>query len=199
MNKNIDKRIYFSMVSGVPLSKYMKLYEHFFTFHVQKPSGYSNFNCKFLTIFLASNFCIISIFFVLLSDRKESSAIVTIFIFVIWNIIFYIIYKLAKKFFDNIYRIDCIFSRNFDRIFIGLVKYTKTSYVSTFEFPLNNIERFILEKISYEKHNLVVIFKNGEKQLICNIKKNQEELKGLAYLLNEKLNKNNENTNPTIY
>ena len=116
-----------------------------------------------------------------------------------WNIIFYIIYKLAKKFFDNIYRIDCIFSRNFDRIFIGVVKHTKTSYVSTFEFPLNNIDRFILEKISYEKHNLVVIFKNGEKQLICNIKKNQEELEGLAYILNEKLIKNDENMNPTIY
>ena len=57
---------------------------------------------------------------------------------------FYIIYKLSKKFFDNIYRIDCIFSRNFDRIFIGLVKYTKTSYANTFEFQMNNIDRFIL-------------------------------------------------------
>ena len=114
-----------------------------------------------------------------------------------WNIIFYIIYKLAKKFFDNIYRIDCIFSRNFDRIFIGLVKYTKTSYVNTFDFQMINIDRFILENISFEKYNLVVIFKNGENQLICNIKKNQEELEGLAYILNEKLIKNDENMNST--
>ena len=43
----------------------------------------------------------------------------------------------------------------------------------------------------------MAIFKSGEKQVICNIKKNQEDLGGLAYLLNEKLIKNKENMNPT--
>ena len=195
MKKNTDKSSYFSLNV---LSEYMKFSEHFFTFHFQNLFYCTCFDCKFLIIFFVSNFIIVTAFLMSLNERKDI-AFVTFFIFLFWNIIFYIIYKLAKKFFDNIYRIDCIFSRNFDRIFIGLVKYTKTSYVSTFEFPLNNIDRFILEKISYEKHNLVVIFKNGENQLICNIKKNQEELEGLAYILNEKLIKNDENMNPTIY
>ena len=79
------------------------------------------------------------------------------------------------------------------------MKYTKTSYVNIFEFQMNNIDRFILTKITNEKYNLVVIFKNSKRQLICNIKKRHEDLEGLAYLLNEKLVKNKENVNPTIY
>ena len=47
MNKNTDKRIYYSSF----LSNYMKLYEHFFTFHIMDPLGYSCFNLKFLFFF----------------------------------------------------------------------------------------------------------------------------------------------------
>ena len=62
---------------------------------------------------------------------------------------------------------------------------------------MNNIERFILEKEGTEEYNLKVIFKNNESQEICNIKnKRQEDLEGLAYLLNERLIKNtNKNNN----
>ena len=192
MNKNTNERIFFF---GAPLSKYMKFSDHFFTFHFKHPSNCSCFDIGFFISFLLSNFCTISLVFIFLTDPKESFKYLGIIIFVIWNIIFYIIYKLSKKFFDNIYRIDCIFSRNFDRIFIGIVKYTKTSYVDTFELQMNNIDKFILEKISIENFNLIVIFKNGEKHLICNIKKNQEDLEGLAYLLNERLIKNADDIN----
>ena len=111
------------------------------------------------------------------------------------NTILYIIYKCLKIRFEKIYRIDCIFSRNFDRIFIGLVKYTKTSYINTFEFQMNYIDQFILEKISNDNYNLKVVFKNKEKHLICNIKRNQAQLEGLAYLLNERLINNNDDLN----
>ena len=55
--------------------------------------------------------------------------------------------------------IDIIYSKNFDRMFIGLVKYTKTSYVNIFEFQMNNINRFILENIGHDNYNLKVILK----------------------------------------
>ena len=122
------------------------------------------------------------------------------------NIIIYIIYKCFKRFKENIRRFDFIYSKNYDRIFIGIVKYTKTSYVNTFEFEMNDIERFILQKMGNNSisYDLKVVFKNGESQNICNIRKrSQEELEGLAYILNEKIiikskeNNNTENNNVT--
>ena len=104
----------------------------------------------------------------------------------------YILYKIFKYYFDNIFRIDCIYSKNFDRVFIGVVKYTKTKYINTFEYQMNNISRFILERVgnsSVTNYDLKVIFKNNETQRICTIKnKTQVELEKLAFLLNERLN-----------
>ena len=60
---------------------------------------------------------------------------------------------------------------------------------------MNNIDRFILERLSSENFNLKVIFKNNESQMICNINKNQQELEGLAYLLNERLINNTNEMN----
>ena len=118
-------------------------------------------------------------------------------VFPIFNIILYILYKKFKYYFDNIYRIDCIYSKNFDRVFIGLVKYTKTKYINTFEYQMNNISRFILERegnSSQTNFNLKVVFKNNESQQICTIKnQTQDILEGLAYLLNERLNINSNN------
>ena len=105
----------------------------------------------------------------------------------------YILYKIFKYCYENIFRIDCIYSKNFDRVFIGLVKYTKTKYVNTFEFQMDNIRRFILERKG-GNFNLKVEFKNNGTQQICTIKnKTQDELEGLAYLLNERLNINSNN------
>jgi len=56
---------------------------------------------------------------------------------------------------------------------------------------MDNINRFILEKeinTNNTTFNLQVVFKNNETQQIYNIKnKAQEDLEGLAYLLNERL------------
>ena len=67
------------------------------------------------------------------------------------------------------------------------MKYTETSYLNTFEFQINNINKFILESLGNNNCNLKVIFTNNDSQLICNIQKNQQELEGLVYILNERL------------
>ena len=108
-------------------------------------------------------------------------------------------YKCVKFTFDNIIRIDCIYSKNFDRIFIGLVKYTKTKYVNTFEYQMDNIDRFILENGANNNNrvfNLKVVLKNNEIQQICILKnKTKDDLEGLIYLLNERLNNNTQTNN----
>ena len=95
---------------------------------------------------------------------------------------------------------------DFNKIFIGSSNVGEKTYISFSEFYINDIERFILQKMGNNtiSYDLKVVFKNGESQNICNIRKrSQEELEGLAYILNEKIiikskeNNNTENNNVT--
>ena len=103
-------------------------------------------------------------------------------------------YYIEEPFSDkkgDILRIDIIYSNNFDIIFIGLVNNNEKSYKNTFEFNMSVIEKFVLQKISYEYEgfHLKVIFKDKTDQLIYSIKKaTQEKLRGLIFILNERLN-----------
>ena len=172
------------------LSKYMKFSEHLFTYHLKYPLGLSCADIFFIVITCCFN--IGTIFAAIVWLNRENNIIIKLIWligFVIGNVIMYTLYKIFKYCFDNIFRIDCIYSKNFDRIFIGLVKYTKTKYINTFEFQMDNINRFIVEREGNHSFNLKVIFKNNETQQICTIKnKTQDELEGLSYLLNERLN-----------
>ena len=189
-NKN-NKKARFLISNTIP--HYMKYSEHLFTYYLSSSSNCTYIDVIMLTIFIITNILIVesNLYFVSLDDYFSNCY--GFIIFLILNIILYAIYKCLKKCCAKISRFDWIYSRNFDRIFIGLVKSDGESYASTFDFPINNIDRYILEKISYDNYDLVVMFKNNEKQFICNFNKNQEELEGLAYLLNEKLNITKEN------
>ena len=111
----------------------------------------------------------------------------------------YFSYYIEELFSDkkgDILRIDFIYSKNFDRIFIGLVNNNENTYQNTFEFQMNTIDKFILQKIGFEDkgYNLKVILKNNESQQIYSLKKaSQEDLRGLVYLLNEKFTNINNN------
>ena len=173
-------------------SIYMKFYEHIFTYHL-----YSNIEYLIISIFTLISIPSFCIFFAISSIKKDFSYITFAYFIILFSIIIlYIIYKCLKSCYEKISRIDCIYSKDFDRIFIGLVKYTENSYVNTFEFEMNNIDRFILEDQGIKKSNLKVIFKNNEIQHICTIRKrNNENLEGLTYLLNERLIDNTDNIN----
>ena len=168
--------------------KYMKFSDHLFVYHFRKPAMFSKIDIIMLIICLISNCYIIIAVFNYLHEKSYLG----VYIFVIFNIIIFIIYKCLKHCLEKIYRIDFIYSRDFDRIFIGIVKYNETSYINTFEFQMINIDKFILEKIDIDNYNLMAIFKDNGKQLICNIKKSKENLQDLAYFLNERLIKNKE-------
>ena len=172
--------------------KYLKFSEHFFTFHIITPPTTSFFYQIMVVIDVVSNYVVIPPSLLLLAQSGKVYKLLGAFAFVIINLFIYIIYKLLRLCLRKKLRIDWMYSKDFDRIFIGIVDYyNKTSYTNSFEFEIKNIERFILENESNENYNLKVLFKNNEKQHICNIKKNsQQDLEGLAFLLNEKINKN---------
>ena len=99
-------------------------------------------------------------------------------------------------FFDNYLsilkpkRIDFIFSSNFDTIFIGEVK-RHQYYGCIHEFKINTIEKFVFIEDSgyfYQGYNLKVKLKeNYEYKDIFLFIVPKESLKGLIYLLNEKI------------
>ena len=88
-------------------------------------------------------------------------------------VIFLYFYFMYKRYYPpkgNIKRIDFIFSKDFNTLFIGLVKIGLTKYVATFEFQKNNITKFFYERAD-DDFNLKVQFKNNKKQKICTLKR----------------------------
>ena len=194
MNKNKEKKRFQRNKQNEYLSDYMKFSEHFFTFHLS--SNYIKSRSYFFVAVLIINCSIAPIGINLLIFREKIHLKIIGFVLIVIPNIILIIMNICLKNKNNIYRIDCIYSKNFDRIFIGLVKNNKKSYVNTFIFETNNIERFILEKEGIEDYNLKVIFKGNESQEICNLKnETQENLEGLAYLLNERTINNTKEIN----
>ena len=143
MNKNTKMRRYVN-----ELSQYMKFSDNFFTYHFHSRPNHPCIDGSILLIYFLSNLlAVIPLLFILVFTVEKPIKYYGIYIFTIWNIILYIIYKCLNICFDKIYRIDCIFSRDFNRMFIGIVKYDKKSYINTFLFEVDNIDRFVLEKI----------------------------------------------------
>ena len=158
----------------------MKFYDHFFSYYLLGNFNPSCNNLCFSFTMCFSNFIFILVLINLFIQRKEIIIrLILIIALLVVNIILYTLYKFIKFMFYNIPRIDFIYSKNFDRIFIGFVKYTYEKYVNTFEYQMDNIDKFIFEKRDNNNRalNLKVVFKNNEMQHICILKnKTQKDL-----------------------
>ena len=99
---------------------------------------------------------------------------------------------------ESFERLDWIYSNDFDRIFIGVVK-NDSSYVNTFIYNTNTIDKFILE-IKEGKFCFKILLKDGTNAEICSYKREQERnLNTFIYLINGQINKiNNVNQNQVI-
>ena len=189
------KNYYGSSDQTSTLRQYMVFSDHFFTYHLKAPLSTSCSGICFIIIACFINLCTISAAIAMLvsENAKTHVKIVAVIFIPIGIIIVFILDKIFKYCFGDVFRIDCIYSNNFDRLFIGLVKLNKTKYVNTFEYKIDDISRFILEREG-NNYKLKVVFKNNETQEIYTIKKKtKEELERLALLLNERLNINSNN------
>jgi hypothetical protein len=196
-NKYLDikKNYCFSSNQDSTLREYMVFSDHFFTYHLKAPLSTSCSGICFIIIACFINLCTISAAIpILVSENAKIHIKIVVVIFILIGIIIvFILHKIFKYCFGDVFRIDCIYSNNFDRLFIGLVKLNKTKYVNTFEYKMDDISRFILEREG-NNYKLKVVFKNNETQEIYTIKKKtKEELGRLALLLNERLNINSNN------
>ena len=189
------KNYYGSSDQTSTLRQYMVFSDHFFTYHLKAPLSTSCSGICFIIIACFINLCTISAAIAILVNKsyKTHVKIVVVIFIPIGIIIVFILDKIFKYCFGDVFRIDCIYSNNFDRLFIGLVKPNKTKYVNTFEYKMDDISRFILEREG-NNYKLKVVFKNNETQEIYTIKKKtKQELARLGFLLNERLNINTNN------
>jgi hypothetical protein len=101
-------------------------------------------------------------------------------------------------------RLDWIYTKNFDRIFIGVVK-DDSSYFKNFIFNTDTIDKFVFE-IFGEYFCLKIILKTGERTEICNfLKEIKMQLEVFINFINGQINKINnvnqvitDNSAPTI-
>lgn len=118
----------------MPAKKYIKFSECFFTYYL-KDCQESGCDTTLLLYLFENVLALISIgIFISFIDAQFYIGILLILLgAIIINLIVYYLYKCCKYCNGNILRIDFIKTKDFN-IFIGVVKYTETKYVNTFEF-----------------------------------------------------------------
>ena len=109
-----------------------------------------------------------------------------IFIILAFDFICIIYYLCRKR--KNV-RIDFIYSKDFDELFIGVVvKAINYSYRNTFEYQMKNVNRFILERKLNETILKAELKNNIYETIFCFQNLETTYSDGIIYLLNEKLN-----------
>ena len=97
-------------------------------------------------------------------------------------------YLLCKSGKENFLRLDWIYTNDFDRIFIGVVK-NDTSYVNTFIYAIESIDKFILE-LREGKLCLKIILNDGFNTEICRYTREKDnDVNTFIYLINGQINK----------
>ena len=179
--------------------------DNFFTYYSKEP-----LKKKFCKGFLSKLIFIFHIYliplnlishFILRSNDKENFIIVWHFLVVLFLWDYYTLFSLALRLAEKtsqFLRIDMIYSKEFDRLFIGVVKNDESAYIITYLFKLDEVDKFVIEKNKINEpgfHLRSIDKRNCLVQDICYINETPTELEGLMYILNEKLQQNADNIN----
>ena len=184
--------------------KYKYFSEHFFSYKIiikEKIKCDKELSSCQICLLITYTFVLIFALFILIGvvigiiNKLYIRALIAFIFDLVIFLYFYFMYKRYYPPKGNIKRIDFIFSKDFNTLFIGLVKCGLTKYVATFEFQKNNITKFFYERAD-DDFNLKVQFKNNQTQKICTLKRQtQEELEALICFLNEGFMTHNNNQN----
>ncbi len=167
----------------------IKFSEYFYTYYFFNPV---NRYCTILIVFFFFYNFFMLIIYAFLSTGFKRPLIIFLPTYFIILIIILICYCFLR---ERRLRIDFIYSNNFDRIFIGIVKYNGKSYLNTFMFDINSIQKCVFEK-QKKGYILKIIFNDGMNfQDITKFNKDRRELEGIISFLNFKLN-NKKSKNP---
>ena len=218
MNKQQNNTIHV-IIGSEPFHKYVKMNDHFFSYYTKDPLN--NKRCRDCFKFLLLSYHVSSIIYIFVNymqsmnskqqykdsyseEKYDSSQEETYFYFGVFGLfgcfmMLYIIILSIRFCLNRIteyLRIDIIYSKNFDRLFIGIVKNNGKEYLKKFLFNLKDINKFVIQKNNVNDKGFYLKSINKGNNLIqdiCYIKEQQDELEGLLFILNEKLLYNNNN------
>ena len=173
----------------------MKFGEHFFTFYLDSPLLQRGIYYYYPIIILCLHVFNVAFTFalsvIIISEENIYITIIAIFGFIVINVFIYLIiiaiYKCRSK--DS--RIDFIYSKNYDKLFIGIVNSEQNRYSKSFEYQIDEIDKFFFQIPELNKGNIIfkVILKNKKIDIIAQNKSiDKYEQEGLEYILNEKKN-----------
>ena len=176
------------------LSYIMRFSNYFFTYFIRDPDEgleYSRLSKPLLIIYLDMAIFTTVLFIVIyaLKVKKIQNSFVSFSVSVAVIIVIDIILILIDIFYLNyrLKRIDCIYSNDFDRMFIGLVPINEKCFKISFEFKLNEISKFYIKK-NCCKTALCAVVDNQEID-ICSIS-NKIDIDNFVRILNEKIIRN---------
>ena len=186
---------------------FIKLSEYFSIFYIKNPfTKNTNNGCMlFLYFFLPSLLFFSIASFGLYNKFDEDTGLIVCFICIsLFFIVSFVAFLIITIKNNAIIRIDCIYSKDFENMFIGFVKMDEKSYRNTFKSKMSNIKEFILENKDNDlkKTVLKVVFNNGSIQDIYQLDDTSiNEPKELIEHLNKRLNKDNTNSmqNEALY
>lgn len=162
--------------------KYKILSDHFYSYQI-KNSDKESFTLGFIIIFILLS----GVYGILVYCSSGLNQLSTIIGFIIGYLIFLILYiSIFIYNLNKIIRVDFIFSKNYDRIFIGKVRNNGKSYRNKYIFEIDNIDRFMLDRKGSKSFLLKIIVSNNIIDIyqINNTKLN--DIEKFVNLLNEK-------------
>ena len=195
ISKYIGRNMNFSPSRTFPVANtFMKFGEHFFTIYLIPPYKEQtiNYSTLFLYIYILNMpFYILGFVYLFINSKFKFLDFFSLLPIILFPIIVWLLCLAFKKCCSRDTRIDIIFSKNFDKIFIGKVNYKQDGYSQTFEYQMSDIERFFFQQPEVINGNSTfkVVLKNkqiDEIQLFKGLDTNEQE--GLEYILNGKLN-----------
>lgn len=133
------------------VNKFMKFGEHFYTLYLKSPLE-ENFPASIIKLIVIYIFNIP--FFALgfinsflhESDGQLLFGLISLLFLLIVPVIIYLLCLTCDKCCSAESRMDFIYSKDFDRIFVGVVNSAEDKYIKTFEYQINEIERFFFQQ-----------------------------------------------------
>ena len=171
----------------ITYSRLMRFSNYFYTYHIRDPNERlkdnkcsSFFFLIYFNIFVGGIMTAIALY-----EIKVKSVIFLLLLAIgsplFLDLIIFLIYICLQ---NRVLRIDCIFSPDFDRIFIGLTTINEKHYKNTFEFRIEEISKF---SVNINNPNILTVTVSDINIDICEVCDN-ERLNDFIYLLNEKIN-----------
>ena len=177
-------------------SKLMRFSDYFYTYHVRDPNkNLKEKKCETLFLYIYFNIFIAIVMAGITLEVLRVKNVMLLILIVIGtplflDLIFFLIYLCLQ---NRVLRIDCIFSINFDKMFIGLTTINNKFYKFTHEFNTYEINNF--SAIREYNSTTFSVTVNGVENNICELCDGDEGLNDFVYILNEKISniKNSKN------